>query len=153
MSWFDLTFPNLSLPVADWVMSLEVGEHVPNVHEATLLRNLHAHNKCGIVLSWAATFNGNGHVNPHSEFYLSTLLNDLGYRRSVQWTDHARSRTGHTARCDKGNYKGFGGSHYNRAGHMVPTNLTFTWAWLRNVTVYERTSRPAHCDDNVASLT
>ena len=50
--WFDLTVP-LSLPRADWVLSLEVGEHIPSMHEAMLFRNLHLHNCRGVVLSWA----------------------------------------------------------------------------------------------------
>ena len=37
---------------SDWVLSLEVGEHVPSRYEDMYLRNLHAHNCKGIILSW-----------------------------------------------------------------------------------------------------
>ena len=51
------------LGAADWVMCLEVGEHVPQRYEATLLDNLHRHNRRGIVLSWAKPDQpGQGHV-------------------------------------------------------------------------------------------
>jgi len=52
LNYFDLTLP-LNLPVADWVLSLEVGEHIPHEHEHMMVRNLHAHNTKGILLSWA----------------------------------------------------------------------------------------------------
>jgi hypothetical protein len=36
VSWLDLTIP-LSLPRADWVVSFDVGEHVPAPFEATVI--------------------------------------------------------------------------------------------------------------------
>ena len=77
--WFDLSIP-LALARADWVMCLEVGEHIPHEHEHTVMRNLHAHNRCGIVLSWA-TLNQQGisHVNNHRNAYLVGKLSALGY--------------------------------------------------------------------------
>lgn len=77
--FFDLTTP-LSLPRTDWVMSLEVGEHIPARHELTVIRNLHAHNCRGLILSWAYLGKwGVGHVNNHSPRYLRLLLDELGY--------------------------------------------------------------------------
>ena len=38
---------------ADWVLCLEVAEHIPLEHEDTLINNLHQHNRIGIVVSWA----------------------------------------------------------------------------------------------------
>lgn len=43
LRFVDFTLP-LCLPRTDWVMSLEVGEHVPQEHEASYVRNLHRHN-------------------------------------------------------------------------------------------------------------
>jgi tryptophanyl-tRNA synthetase len=51
LKFFDLTIP-LSLPRKDWVFSLEVGEHIPHQFEGMVLRNFHAHNCKGIVMSW-----------------------------------------------------------------------------------------------------
>ncbi|CAF0774187.1 unnamed protein product [Adineta steineri] len=41
----------------DWVLSLEVGEHIPVAYEKIFIDNLHRHNKKGIVLSWAVEGN------------------------------------------------------------------------------------------------
>ena len=79
VQFVDLTAP-VSLPRADWVLSIEVGEHVPSQHEAMLIRNLHAHNTKGLILSWAGVAQGgNGHVNNHSQEYLIKLFEALGY--------------------------------------------------------------------------
>ena len=76
----DLSAP-LALPRTDWAMSLEVGEHLPNMHEAAFVRNLHAHNCHGIVLSWALIRQkGIAHINAHSRGYLVNALRELGYR-------------------------------------------------------------------------
>ena len=58
----DLTKP-LQADVADWVLCLEVAEHIPRPLEERLLANLHAHNRKGVVLSWSDNAGGNGHVN------------------------------------------------------------------------------------------
>ncbi|CAE8644843.1 unnamed protein product, partial [Polarella glacialis] len=48
VSFADLTVP-LSLKQTDWVFSSEVGEHIPNQHEAQVIANIHAHNCKGVV--------------------------------------------------------------------------------------------------------
>jgi hypothetical protein len=54
----------------DWVMCLEVGEHVPKQFAATLLKNIKRHARKGIVMSWSSDWEGIGHVNclPQYEF-------------------------------------------------------------------------------------
>ena len=54
--WADLSLPldRARLPRRDWIMSLEVGEHLPNPIEPMFVRNLHALNRHGMVLSWGA---------------------------------------------------------------------------------------------------
>ena len=74
----DLTLPNLALPRADWVVSLEVGEHVPRAHEQAFVRNLHAHACRGVLLSWAC-YGGHQHVNKRDNAYVITLFEALGY--------------------------------------------------------------------------
>ena len=80
VAFADLTFINLSLPRADWVLSLEVGEHVPLVKEGAYVRNLHAHNCRGILLSWGIVGQtGHHHVNTHRAGYIVSMFKDLGY--------------------------------------------------------------------------
>ena len=68
------------IPVADWVLALEVAEHVPRNHEKTLLANLHAHNRRGVVISWATSDRGVGHVNPRSNEHAQRMMRQLGYQ-------------------------------------------------------------------------
>ena len=76
----DLTIP-LALPKADWVLSLEVGEHIPPTMEGMYLRNLHAHNCRGIIGSWAAPGQrGTGHVNLRDRKYVLQRFAELGYQ-------------------------------------------------------------------------
>ena len=84
LSFFDLTLP-LKLPVSDWVMSLEVGEHIPSHQEGMMIRNLHAHNCKGIILSWSvAGHGGHHHVNLHDNQYLIDIFSELGYENDVE---------------------------------------------------------------------
>lgn len=90
------------LPVMDWVVSLEVGEHIPFQFEHEYVSNLHEHNRKGILLSWAGLGQfGHGHVNNHSPSYIVSLFSAWGYRldRATTWslrksTHHAWFRTG-----------------------------------------------------------
>ena len=91
VKFFDFTIP-LNLPVTeDWVMSLEVGEHVPADMEGMVIRNLHAHNCRGILLSWGIPGQGGlNHVNLHDSQYLIDIFEDLGYVFDVETTRHFR---------------------------------------------------------------
>lgn len=76
----DLTMP-LSFPKADWVLSLEVGEHMLPAFEFMFLRNLHAHQTRGIIGSWARLSQvGTGHVNNHNRSYVKQRFLELGYK-------------------------------------------------------------------------
>ena len=64
----------------DWLMSLEVGEHLPQVFEDIFIGNLHNNNKRGIVLSWAVEGQGgHGHVNERNNDYIRAKIEQLGY--------------------------------------------------------------------------
>ena len=86
----DLT-QRLGLPSADWVLAMEVAEHVPRVHEKQLLMNLHRHNRKGMVLSWARTNDGHGHYNPRSNDYVVHQLVQMGYAHDVPLQDALRA--------------------------------------------------------------
>jgi hypothetical protein len=90
MGYFDLTIP-LDLPVTDWVMSLEVGEHVPSKYEGMLIRNLHRHNRRGVILSWGVLGQaGHYHVNLHSNEYIIGVFEALGYTHDVELSKRMR---------------------------------------------------------------
>ena len=63
----------------DWVMSLEVAEHIPKEGEKAYIENLIKHCNKGIVLSWALPGQpGDGHINCQSNEYVITLMEKHG---------------------------------------------------------------------------
>lgn len=69
----------LNLPVADWVLCLEVGEHIPKQFEDTFIDNLVRHNREGIVLSWGVPGQpGIDHVNTRSNSYIKAKMAERG---------------------------------------------------------------------------
>ena len=81
MKYADLSQPLEVRPRADWVISLEVAEHLPNQREAFYIRNLHAHNCVGLLISWGVLGQGGlAHINNHPPEYLTEIFEGLGYR-------------------------------------------------------------------------
>jgi cyclopropane fatty-acyl-phospholipid synthase-like methyltransferase len=81
---------DLSLPIKfdepfDWIMSLEVGEHLPPQFEDIFINNLHNNNKYGILISWAIEGqDGHGHVNCKNNDYIKTKIQNLGYLNDIE---------------------------------------------------------------------
>ena len=73
-----------ALAPRDWVLCLEVGEHIPARYESTFLANLDALNVQGAVISWAVSRNGHGHVNPHPNSWAIEKFQQRGYTHDVQ---------------------------------------------------------------------
>jgi 2-polyprenyl-3-methyl-5-hydroxy-6-metoxy-1,4-benzoquinol methylase len=71
--FMDLTQPHASderpCVAGDWVLSLEVAEHIPPEHTDAFLRNIRCHTREGAVISWAlpTQMGGLGHVNMKEE--------------------------------------------------------------------------------------
>jgi 2-polyprenyl-3-methyl-5-hydroxy-6-metoxy-1,4-benzoquinol methylase len=88
---WDLTVPKTLPKKYDWVLSLEVAEHIPREHEATYIQNLHNNNTKGIVLSWADIGqNGDGHVNCRRGEYVRRVFEKLGYGADTKQTEILR---------------------------------------------------------------
>ena len=69
----------------NWVLSLEVGEHLPKEYEAAFLENLHRFNAHGMVLSWALQGQGGvGHVNEQNNDYIKAKVCARGYINDVR---------------------------------------------------------------------
>jgi hypothetical protein len=82
VQWADLTLPLHTArgAPADWVLCLEVGEHLPAQYEEGFLDNVDAHNRCGAILSWAVEGQaGKGHVNMHNNDYVINAMTKRGY--------------------------------------------------------------------------
>ena len=81
----DLSIPKIFDEPFDWVMSLEVGEHLPPQFEDIFINNLHNNNKYGIILSWAIIGQGgHGHVNEKNNDYIKSKICKLGYVNDVK---------------------------------------------------------------------
>ena len=64
----DLTLPLTDIPKADWLLCMEVGEHIPPQFNRPFVANLVSHARKGMVLSWSNVCDkGVGHVNCKSE--------------------------------------------------------------------------------------
>jgi hypothetical protein len=94
----DLTTKDLQLredgKKYDWVLSLEVGEHLPKEHEDTFLKNITGHAKDGLVLSWAKKGQGGlGHVNEQDNAYIESKLAELNWKRDFKAEENLRRQT------------------------------------------------------------
>lgn len=91
----DLTDSMAGIPTADWVLSFEVGEHIPSGHAAAFLDNVSSTGLEGVMLSWAVIGQrGHGHVNCRSPEWVAA---EMGYRNWVvddQLTLAARQMAG-----------------------------------------------------------
>ncbi|GAB6022251.1 hypothetical protein CHUAL_006383 [Chamberlinius hualienensis] len=92
VNYMDLTDEH-DLPIKfDWVISLEVGEHIPPIHENTFVDNLVRHACKGIVLSWAVEGQGGHfHVNTHNNSYVRELLKLRGFHSNLEVEGSLRS--------------------------------------------------------------
>ena len=89
----DLTEPLTLEPKPTWIMSLEVGEHLPAQYEDQFIQNLHANNTQGILLSWAVKGQGGyGHVNEQDNGYIKAKFAALGYKNNVEVENQLRAQ-------------------------------------------------------------
>ena len=77
----------------DWVLSLEVGEHIPSQYEEVFLENLDIHNKDGMILSWAVRGQGgDGHVNCKDNEEVIGKVCSRGYTFDESVTNYLRNK-------------------------------------------------------------
>jgi cyclopropane fatty-acyl-phospholipid synthase-like methyltransferase len=87
----DLAEPVLFETPYDWILSIEVGEHLPPEYEDIYIHNLHNNNKRGIVTSWALEGqNGLGHFNERNNDYIKQKFLALGYTNDVEVENQLR---------------------------------------------------------------
>ena len=82
VKFIDLTIPQYGLPIYDWVICLEVAEHIPKDYEDVFLSNLARHAQAGIILSWARPGQpGHYHVNNKPLDQVIVSLRKVGFER------------------------------------------------------------------------
>ncbi|XP_071104438.1 uncharacterized protein [Haliotis cracherodii] len=92
--FLDLTAPQYGLPLYDWVMSLEVAEHIPSKYETIYIDNVVRHAEVGIVLSWAVPGQGGlAHVNNRPLAYVQRVLLENGFEPDMEASTVLQKRT------------------------------------------------------------
>ncbi len=78
--FLDLSVPIYHLNMYDWVISFEVGEHIPKAYEAMYLDNICRYAREGIILSWAVPGQGgHSHVNGQPFEYIVKQMEMRGF--------------------------------------------------------------------------
>jgi len=86
----EIRIPWRAIPF-DWVLCLEVAEHIPPEHEHVFLANLARHALQGLVLSWAPPWiEGEGHVNCLPLDESQERVESFGFRLDPVATDALR---------------------------------------------------------------
>ena len=92
MSFLDLTLPQYWLPRYDWVLSMEVLEHIPVDYETVVLDNVDRAAGLGAVLSWAPPGqNGLHHINNRPAEYLNKVMAGRGFRLDMPTSQKLRA--------------------------------------------------------------
>ena len=76
----------------EWVMSLEVAEHLTRAAEPSFVHQLVSRATKGVLLSWAAPLGPAGwhHINCQSAVYVECAMAQVGLQLSANLTDHLR---------------------------------------------------------------
>jgi hypothetical protein len=75
----------------DWVLSLEVAEHLPLEYMDAFLRNIRCHAREGAVISWARPGQGgHGHFNEMDEQEVVKAVEKWGFKVDWNLTHHTR---------------------------------------------------------------
>ena len=82
--FMDLSIPQYGIRQYDWIISLEVAEHIPKKYEAVYLDNIFRHAKEGIILSWAVPGQGGlSHINNKPIEYVLKVMRENGFQRDA----------------------------------------------------------------------
>ena len=85
VKFLDLSAPQYGLPLYDWIISLEVAEHIPRQFESIYIDNIVRHANEGVVISWAPPGQvGLSHVNNQPFSYVKDILSKHGFTHNVE---------------------------------------------------------------------
>lgn len=81
VKFMDLTVPQYGIPMYDWIISLEVAEHIPKDYETIYIDNIVRHSREGIIISWAVPGQGGlAHINNRPLSYVIDLMGFHGFK-------------------------------------------------------------------------
>ena len=92
VKYMDLSVPQYLPKKFDWVLCLEVGEHLDSKYEKTLVENIARHAKKGAIVSWAVPGQGgHRHVNEKSNVDVIALFARYGLKYDAESSHTLRS--------------------------------------------------------------
>lgn len=87
----DLAISNAQIDKYDFLISIEVGEHIPKQYENNFLNNILKTNASYILLSWAIPGqNGFHHVNNRPNSYIKSVMSEHGYKNDMIFETYLR---------------------------------------------------------------
>ena len=85
--------PIYHLDKYDWIISLEVAEHIPKQYELVFVDNLVRHAKEGIILSWAKIGQGgHSHINNKDFADVKILMEERGFYHDASASKAIKSK-------------------------------------------------------------
>ena len=88
-----MTLPQYWLPRYDWVLSVEVLEHIPVDSEKEALDNIDRAAGHGVVLSWAVPGQlGFRHINNRPPTYVHKLMSERGFTIDLNASNALREK-------------------------------------------------------------
>ena len=83
--WIDASKPFTLPQQPDWVVSIEVGEHIPKSGEATFIDNIVKNCRVGAILTWAVEGQGGyKHVNCRNNDYVIKQMQERGMKYDAE---------------------------------------------------------------------
>ena len=94
VQFLDLSQPVYHLNQYDWVISIEVAEHIPKEFEHVYVDNLVRHAKEGIILSWAREGqDGHSHINCRNFDYVKTVIEAKKFMHDKEASDYLKQNS------------------------------------------------------------
>jgi len=94
VKFLDLSVPIYHLNKYDWIISLEVAEHIPAKFESVYVDNLVRHAKEGIILSWSKEGQeGHSHVNNRNADYVIKLMESKKFNHDIEGTKYLKNKS------------------------------------------------------------
>lgn len=88
----DFSIPQRKLGIFDWVLSLEVGEHIPKEFERNFIENIDWLGVSGVIISWAVPGQGgDGHINCKTNAEVDNIFYDLGFWKNYEAQEKLRN--------------------------------------------------------------
>lgn len=78
----------------DWVLCMEVGQHIPEKYENNFIENINLNNTKGVIISWAPEERGGiAHINCRESGYVRSIFEKFDYYNDIDTEINLRNST------------------------------------------------------------